>query len=66
MSACRLALEYAAASYADDPLPCLSKHNASLVDHIAVSCDAIRDKVNPLLYPNKPSTMRSMDELRKS
>ncbi|KAF8369086.1 hypothetical protein PRIPAC_86915 [Pristionchus pacificus] len=40
----RLSLEYAAASYADDPWPCLRKNNASLVLQVNVPCDAVRDK----------------------
>ncbi|GMR51717.1 hypothetical protein PMAYCL1PPCAC_21912 [Pristionchus mayeri] len=40
----RLSLEYAAASYADNPWPCLRKNNASLVLQVDVPCDAVRDK----------------------
>ncbi|GMT27522.1 hypothetical protein PFISCL1PPCAC_18819, partial [Pristionchus fissidentatus] len=40
----RLSLEYAAASYADDPWPCLRNNNATLVLQVNVPCDAVRDK----------------------
>lgn len=42
----RLAAEYAAASYADDPTPCLRRHNSSLVLQLQLPCDAARNKVS--------------------
>ncbi|KAI1701078.1 lipase (class 3) domain-containing protein [Ditylenchus destructor] len=44
-----MALDYAAASYSDDPIPCLRKHGAALVmiDHIP--CDVVGDQPGNVL-----------------
>lgn len=40
-----MAMDFAAAAYADDPTPCLRKHGAVLVEKLRAPCDYIKDEV---------------------
>ncbi|KAH7693947.1 Lipase, partial [Aphelenchoides avenae] len=39
-----MALDFAAAAYADDPTDCLKKHGAQLVEKIRAPCDYVKDE----------------------
>lgn len=39
------ALDFAAASYSSDPIPCLKKHNATLEKFLKLKCDYLNNEV---------------------
>lgn len=44
------ALDFASAAYAEDPTPCLEKHNAKLEKVTKLPCDYLNDKVSILYF----------------